>query len=319
MLIQPRTPAALQRAFLACCPRLFPAGVPPDANKAFCDGYRAFGSEKNKTSRAAGKYVRKWLQIRFGALRRGKHFAPDVTPQYIEQITPASGRCPVTHLPFTYSQDEPTDWSVDRANNERGYVRGNILIISRAANAAKSDRSLEEIRSLASCARAVEGLTPVEWERLGQLIEPAFGDEVRPVPVLFGQPVALGMPVSPLASLQVRLAQMAIAGWDRARRDAISRNLAETQSFVCKTKEQRRAFKRLATAVLRRSKCMHSYTEIWATDRVQKRLGSFITTLGAAGLCRLAELQANTMGDQNTELIEEADIDSPFGPLLHGS
>lgn len=301
---------------------LFGLNVPPDANKAFCDGYRAFGSEKNKTSRAAGKYVRKWLQIRFGALRRGKHFAPDVTPQYIEQITPASGRCPVTHLPFTYSQDEPTDWSVDRANNECGYVRGNILIISRAANAAKSDRSLEEIRSLASCARAVEGLTPVEWERLGQLIEPAFGDhgdEVRPVPVLFGQPVALGMPVSPLASLQVRLAQMAIAGWDRARRDAISRNLAETQSFVCKTKEQRRAFKRLATAVLRRSKCMHSYTEIWATDRVQKRLGSFITTLGAAGLCRLAELQANTMGDQNTELIEEADIDSPFGPLLHGS
>jgi hypothetical protein len=184
---------------------LFRLNVPPDANKAFCDGYRAFGSEKNKTSRSPSKYVRKWLQIRFGALRRGKQFAPDVTPQYIEQITPASGRCPVTGLPFTYSQDEHTDWSVDRANNQRGYVRGNILIISRGANAAKSDRSLEEIRSLASCARAVDGLTPVEWDRLGQLVEPAFGDhgdEVRPVSVLFGQPVALGMPVSPRQLVQ---------------------------------------------------------------------------------------------------------------------
>jgi hypothetical protein len=126
------------------------------------------------------------------------------------------------------------------------------------------------------------------------------------------------MPVSPLASLQLRLAQLAIAGWDRSKRDAITRNLEETQLFVCKTKDQRRAFVRLAREVLRRSKCMRSYTEIWATDRVQKRLGSFITTLGAAGLCRLAELQANTMGDQNTKLIEDADIDFPFGPLLHG-
>jgi hypothetical protein len=284
---------------------LFGLVVPADANMAFCDGYRAFGSEKNKTSRVPDRYIRKWLQIRYGALRRGKHFAADVTPQYIEQITPPSGRCPVTDLPFTYSQDEPTDWSVDRANNARGYVRGNILIISRAANAAKGDRSLDEIRVLASGDRTTDGLTPVEWDRLGQLVEPAFGDggdDVSPVPVLVGQPIAFGMPVSPLASLQVRLAQMAIAGWDCAQRDAMSTGIAETQFFVCRTKEQRRAFVRLAREVLRRSKCLCSYTEIWATDRVQKRFGSFVASLDAAGLIRLAELQANTMGDQNTRL-----------------
>src|SRR5262245_20784427 len=117
----------------------FGRNVPEGANESFCDGYRAFGSEKNKTTRAADKYINKWLQIRFGALRRGKPFASDVTPDYIRRITPVSGRCPVTEQPFTYSQDEPTDWSVDRANNDRGYARGNILIVSRAVNTAKSD------------------------------------------------------------------------------------------------------------------------------------------------------------------------------------
>jgi hypothetical protein len=125
---------------------------------------------------------------------------------------------------------------------------------------------------------------------------------VSPVPVLVGQPIALGMPVSPLASLQLRLAQMAIAGWDRAQRDAMSTGMGEMQLFVCRTKEQRRAFVRLAREVLRRSKRVCSYTEIWATERAQRRFGSFVASLDAAGLVRLAELQASTMGDQNTRL-----------------
>src|SRR6185503_5345339 len=277
----------------------FGVNVPEDANKLFCDGYRAFGSEKNKTPRVPDRYVRKWLHIRIGALRRGKYFASDVTPEFIKQITPASDRCPVTDRPFTFSQNKPTDWSVDRANNERGYVRGNILIISRAVNAAKGDRSLDEIRALASELVAVDGLTPLEWGKLGQLIEPAFGehaDDVSPIPMLFGQPVALGMPVSPLASFQAGLSRAFIAGWDRTKRDAMSRSVAEMQTFVCKTKAQRRAFQRLATEVLRRSRGTPSYTEIWATQRIQRRLGELVQTLDAAGLHRLADLQAH---DQN--------------------
>jgi hypothetical protein len=282
----------------------FGVNVPEDANMLFCDGYRAFGSEKNKTARVRDRYVSKWLQIRFGALRRGKHFAADVTPEYIRHITPASERCPVTERPFTFSQEEPTDWSVDRANNERGYVQGNILIISRAVNAAKGDRSLEEIRSLAAEDEPVDGLTPLEWERLAELIEPAFGadaDDVSPVPLLFGQPVALGMPVSPLASFQACLSRALIAGWDVAKRDAMSRSVNEMRTFVCRTKNQRRAFERLANEVVRRSRGTPSYTEIWATKRIQRRLGEFIQTLDGAGLRRLADLQAESMGDQNTE------------------
>jgi len=283
----------------------FGVDVPPEANKSFCDGYRAFGSEKNKTSHFPDKYVRKWLQIRFGALRRGKPFAGDVTPEYIKQITPSSGRCPVTERAFTYSQDEPTDWSVDRANNDRGYVRGNILIISRAVNEAKSGRSLDEIRALASNTTAVDGLTPAEWDRLAQLIEPAFGDhadDVTPIPFLFGQLVALGMSVSPLASFQAGLSRALVEGWDKSKREVMTRNVQAMQAFLCKTKEQRRTFGRLVTEVSRRSRCVPSYTQIWATQRVQRRLGHFVGTLDAGGLRRLADLQADTAGDQNIEI-----------------
>ena len=183
----------------------FGINVPEDANKLFCDGYRAFGNENKKTTQKPTKYVRKWLQIRFGAWRRGKLFSPEVTPDYIKKITPASGKCPVTGQRFTFSTGEPTDWSIDRANNERGYVRGNIVIISQLANASKGDKSLDEIWARAQRDFATEDLTPAQWAKLAQLIEPAFGDhddEVNPIAMLVGQPVALGMSISPLAGFQ---------------------------------------------------------------------------------------------------------------------
>jgi hypothetical protein len=40
--------------------------------------------------------------------------------------------------------------SLDRVEPERGYVPGNILVISNRANRLKSDASIEELRSIAS-------------------------------------------------------------------------------------------------------------------------------------------------------------------------
>ena len=283
----------------------FGINVPEDADKLFCDGYRAFGSEHNKTTQKPTKYVRKWLQIRFGAWRRGKAISAEVTPEYIKKIKPAADKCPVTGQRFTYSTGEPTDWSVDRANNERGYIRGNIVIISQRANVSKGDKSLGEIRALAQRDIDTEGLTPSQWAKLAQLIEPAFGDhddEVNPIPILFGQPVALGMPVSPLAGFQVVLSRILLDVWDLEKRRFVSSYVHQIQRFVCRTRRQRKAFDRLVTEVIRRSKHIRSYAEVWATPRIQKRLWAFVNTLGGAGLTRLARLQEITVGDQNTRI-----------------
>ncbi len=280
--------------------------VPDDASMSFCDGYRAFSLGQNKTSHKPGKYARKWLQIRFGALSRGKQFSLDITPEYIEKITPASGNCPITDQPLTYSACQPTDWSVDRANNDRGYVRGNILIISELANSAKGNKSFADIVGLSHLETDCEGLSPQQWSRLARLIEPAFGDEedeVNPIQMLFGQPIALGMPVSPLASFQVAVSRAAVGIWDPAQENIMVQYLNVMSEFICRNRKQHKALENLLKEVMRRSRHLRSYSDIWATDRIQKRLLAFINTLGGPGLNRLVQLQEFTVGNENTKIV----------------
>ena len=280
---------------------IFDRDVPDGANKAFCDGYRAYKSGNKRATRPVNKYERKWLQIRFGALGRNKEFSPGVTPEYLEKITPASGRCPVTEAALTYAEGRPSDWSVDRANNARGYVRGNIIIISTAANKAKGDKSLEDIVALSNLDTEVDGLYPDEWGRLAELIAPAFGshDDTSPIPILVGQPVALGMPVSPISSFQIALARLLIDGWDSEKHPIMVKHVSKMASHLCRTKKQRRAFLRLFAEVRRRSRHIGVYSEIWATKRVQRRLFELINSLGSAGLTRLTELQEAMFGNEN--------------------
>lgn len=283
----------------------FELDVPEAASASFCDGYRAFRHGNNKTVKQADRYVRKWLQIRFGALARGKEFSLDVTPKYLSKITPRSGRCPVIEKPFTHGKHLHTDWSVDRANNDRGYVRGNIIIVSVAANAAKSDKSLEDMRALGNQTNNVHGLTPAQWRKFSILVAPAFGegdDESNPIQVLNGQPIALGMPVSPIASFQVAVARALVDGWDPKRREVCLGLLGVIAEYIVRNQRQRRAMDRLVNEVIRRSRHLRSYSEIWATKRIQRRLNELLDALGNPGLRRLSELQELTLGGENTRL-----------------
>lgn len=284
----------------------FGLNVPEAASKSFCDGYRAFRHGKNKTLKQADKFIRKWLQIRFGALVRGKEFSLDVTPEYLKKITPQFGLCPVLGQAFTFGELKPTDWSVDRANNDRGYVRGNIIIMSVTANKAKSDKSLADMRALAAQDEAIDGLTPGQWHKFSALVAPAFGaagEETNPIAVLSGQPIALGMPVSPIASFQVAVARAIIYAWNPERRSMALTFLFLIKNYIARNQRQRRAMERLITEALRRSRHLPSYAEIWATKRIQKRLLQLLDALGSAGLRRLSELQELTLGGENVRFV----------------
>lgn len=283
----------------------FGVNVPEEANLRFCEGYRAFLHGRTKARKKADKYVKKWLQIRFGALARRKQFSLDVTPEYLRRITPASGVCPVTGLHLTFGECEPTDWSVDRANNSRGYVRGNIIIVSAGANTAKGDKSLAEMQALARGDHTVDGLTPSQWQEFSNLVAPAFGEgewDMNPVQVLSGQSIALGMPVSPIASFQVAVSRALIDGWNRERREAALEFIGEITRFIIRTPKQRKAMHRLINEILRRSRHLPSYTEIWKTKRIQRRLQALLDALGSPGLRRLSELQEAALGRENTRL-----------------
>ncbi len=73
------------------------------------------------------------------------------------------------------------------------------------------------------------------------------------------------------------------------------------QEYSKATKHKDR--QRLLREVLRRSTHLRSYTEIWATRRVQKLLVKFLHTLDGAGMSRLVQLQDFTVGSENTKIV----------------
>lgn len=56
--------------------------------------------------------------------------------------------CPVLGIPIVHHQGSPKDGSpsLDRIDNTKGYVKGNVAVISMKANRIKNNASLEEVR-----------------------------------------------------------------------------------------------------------------------------------------------------------------------------
>lgn len=102
---------------------------------------------RNETQRSAGNRERHHsdprrrllAQARYRAKR--KHIPFDLVPADLFVPT----HCPVlgTHLDF--SGDRSTYPSLDRIRPERGYIRGNVWVISARANSMKWDATMEEL------------------------------------------------------------------------------------------------------------------------------------------------------------------------------
>lgn len=83
------------------------------------------------------------------ASKRGLPF--DLTPEYIESIMPPQMVCPVLGITMERNRgrsraNSPT---LDRIAPDRGYVMGNVIVISHRANSIKSDATAQEIERVA--------------------------------------------------------------------------------------------------------------------------------------------------------------------------
>jgi hypothetical protein len=74
-----------------------------------------------------------------------------ITYEDVLSVWPEDNRCPIFGYPFKVNGIRGHRWdsaSIDRKNNEKGYVKGNIGIISHRANVIKGDMSVERCEKL---------------------------------------------------------------------------------------------------------------------------------------------------------------------------
>lgn len=113
----------------------------PDYDRKYNERQRAY--YRNYMSCPETYIKRKINKLKASAKSRGLDF--DLQTQDI--VIPDF--CPVTLRPFDWEvKMGPDRPSVDRIDTSKGYVKGNVRVISQKANACKSDLTIEEVERL---------------------------------------------------------------------------------------------------------------------------------------------------------------------------
>jgi hypothetical protein len=278
--------------------------VPPPAHLTAADplrhgwlaGRAAFGARTLRPTRQ----VRKWLQLRLNAWRRGRTFDNfGVTPRLLAQIE--VDVCPIIGEVLTHATGTPTDASVDRVNNNAGYALGNLAVMSVRANQAKAgyawDDALAFVRQIENGGLdAIDGLSARQWARLGVLMSfctPLKHEEAACLPLLLVPPARLRV-LNAVQALQVLLTL-------QFTRPGHARRIAELAASV-PAGEVRHAFlvfmhtllaRRIAAGRLGDSRTMRRAMEdAWSDELVNRRwqrLSLHLTEKECERLVRLAD------------------------------
>ncbi|WAC74077.1 hypothetical protein OU995_04930 [Roseateles sp. SL47] len=181
-------------------------------------GRATFGGRTLRTHR----HTQLWLSLRLHAWQRGRQFETLlVTPNYLQQLD--TTHCPINRLPLNDLALDPQQRSVDRVRNDGGYAAGNLAVISRAANAAKADRSWQQAWAMAQSLRQgpmtlAGGVDAAAWERMALMssyVSEVPHDLAAQLPMLVLPPNRLRLfnPIQALQALVTR--QLATPGWSQ--------------------------------------------------------------------------------------------------------
>jgi hypothetical protein len=117
-----------------------------------------YSKNPNKKQKSASQYQqrrehRPWLQLKINAARRAKQAGIqfNLTADYIESIW--TDTCPILGIPLFHSTVKgkacDNSHSIDRIDSSKGYVVGNVAIISYKANVIKNNGTSQEHRLIA--------------------------------------------------------------------------------------------------------------------------------------------------------------------------
>ena len=236
------------------------------------------------------RHTQQWLLLRTHAWSRGRSFeGVQLTPNYLQQIDVT--HCPITRQPLKQLRGDPAERSIDRVRDDAGYAAGNLVVMSRAANAAKAQH---DFVSASQTARRMDGgpapqigiLGPLEWQRIAVLA--SFVTELphadaASIPLVVLPPNRLRL-FNPIQALQALVTlQFATAGWSQrlARIEALLPNDASRGDF-------NRFLLAMAPRALTlkpsqaRQEIKWALEDAWAQPLLQKRWARFAHRLTAA-------------------------------------
>ena len=119
----------------------------PKKYRALCDSCieltknvrRKNGINGNKTFRCQVQYMVS------RAKHRNKHEV-SITQYDIMNVWPADNKCPVMETEFIVGEPRHNSPSIDRIDSNKGYISGNIQIISTLANRMKNNATPEQLK-----------------------------------------------------------------------------------------------------------------------------------------------------------------------------
>lgn len=118
-------------------------GIDIDKQRRIYDNnYRDRKNEINRNSRLNNFEYKMWSNAKKHAPERGLEFNIDVSDIKIPE------KCPIFNRKFEYGKESYYDWtpSLDRIDNTKGYVKGNVWVISHKANIMKNNATWDEIK-----------------------------------------------------------------------------------------------------------------------------------------------------------------------------
>lgn len=100
--------------------------------------------EQQKSWQLANKPKAMWLAARNRAIKDGREFNIEVD----DIVVPDT--CPVLGIPIQFGGAKWNSPSLDRIDNTKGYVKGNVAVISNRANTIKNNATVEELQMIVS-------------------------------------------------------------------------------------------------------------------------------------------------------------------------
>ena len=126
-------------------------------NREYMRAYRSKPENKERLRQQQIGYNRKRDLTIAGKLRRVKERSKKInvefnlTKEYLESIYPTDGMCPLLNIALNWHSPSKHDStpSLDRIDNNKGYIKGNVQWVSWRANLLKNNATPEELLMLA--------------------------------------------------------------------------------------------------------------------------------------------------------------------------